>query len=424
MLPGFRFELKIISLGLVLVLLAGWFTDQLALCLLVFLLAYFTWHLRSAWLYVGWVRKNMKTIPAELRGIWKDLALILRKQRKKQKKSIKRMRQAVKRTSQLTHAIDQGIIVLQHDRKLSWWNSAASQQLGLQDSDRGHLLTSLIREPEFARYLEQKKIKGRLELPSRINPEKWLMFTASHFGDDDIVLVISDITLLKNTERLRKEFVGNVSHELRTPITVLRGYLETMSDSMIGDNPMMQKACKQMSEQVMRMQTLADDLIVLSRLESQPGKIKKKKIELLPLMESIIDEAKIVSNNKHEFSLQCPPDLIMNAQESDIHSAIGNLVINAVHHNPQGASIEIVACEENDKLIIKVKDDGVGISAEALPRLTERFYRTDSSRSSKIGGSGLGLAIVKHVVNRYEGSLEIHSKPKQGAEFVCIFPIK
>ena len=130
MLPGFRFELKIISLGLVLVLLAGWFTDQLALCLLVFLLAYFTWHLRSAWLYVGWVRKNMKTIPAELRGIWKDLALILRKQRKKQKKSIKRMRQAVKRTSQLTHAIDQGIIVLQHDRKLSWWNSARQSATG------------------------------------------------------------------------------------------------------------------------------------------------------------------------------------------------------------------------------------------------------------------------------------------------------
>ncbi len=133
------------------------------------------------------------------------------------------------------------------------------------------------------------------------------MFTASHWGWEILFLVISDITPLKNTERLRKEFVGNVSHELRTPITVLRGYLETLSDGMLSENPIMKKALQQMSEQVLRMQNLADDLIVLSRLESQPEKIKKTKIELLPLMEAILEEAKMVSEGKHEFELSCTP---------------------------------------------------------------------------------------------------------------------
>ncbi len=248
-------------------------------------------------------------------------------------------------------------------------------------------------------------------------------YSFSHFWDGDIVLVISDITPLKNTERLRKEFVGNGSHELRTPITVLRGYLETLSDGMLSENPMMKKALQQMSEQVLRMQNLADDLIVLSRLESQPEKIKKKKIELLPLMEAILEEAKMLSEGKHEFELSCPPGLSMFAQESDIHSAIGNLVINAVHHNPAGTHIQIRVLKDESSLSISVKDDGTGISAEALPRLTERFYRTDSSRNSKVGGSGLGLAIVKHVINRYDGKLEIKSRLSEGSEFICRFPL-
>ena len=423
LLPGIRFELQILTSGLALVLILGWLTQQLALCLLIFLVIYLGWHIRLAWLFITWVKGNMKAIPQQLKGIWLLLAEILEERRQLQIKSIKRMREAVKRTSQLTHAIDEGIVVLESDLRLSWWNQAAKTQLGLSVTDRGHLLTSLIRDISFTEYLSQKKIKGRLELPSRVNPEKWLMFTASRFGDGDIVLVISDITPLKNTERLRKEFVGNVSHELRTPITVLRGYLETLSDGMLTQNPMLQKALEQMSEQVLRMQNLADDLIVLSRLESQPEKIKKKKIELLPLMEAIVQEAKVVSEGKHEFELSCPPGLSMFAQESDIHSAIGNLVINAVHHNPAGTHIQIRIVKDESSLSISVKDDGIGISAEALPRLTERFYRTDSSRNSKVGGSGLGLAIVKHVINRYDGKLDIRSRLNQGSEFICHFPL-
>lgn len=334
------------------------------------------------------------------------------------------MRKAVKRTSQLTHAIEEGIVVLKKDFSLDWWNATAKVHLGLQASDRGHPITSLIREPELLNYLNQKKFRGRVEIPSRVNQSKWLMFTASRFGHGDIALLISDITPLKNNERLRKEFVGNVSHELRTPITVLRGYLETLTDGMILDNPHIQKACVQMAEQVLRMQDLADDLIVLSKLESQPDKIEKKKIELLPLINALVSQAKILSEGKHQFKIICPAGIYMMVQESDIYSAVENLIMNAIYHNPQGAQITVCVSENEQNIRISVKDDGIGIKTEEIPRLTERFYRTDKGRNSKSGGSGLGLAIVKHVVNRYGGNLEVISKYSAGAEFVCTFPKK
>lgn len=423
MSPGVRIELLLLAFGLLLVLVGGWLSDQLGLCLLVLLIVYLGWHLRSGWLFSRWVKSGMKQTTSGLHGIWRELGLVLQKRRQQEKKAVQRMRDTVKRTSQLTHAIEEGIVVLQRDFSLSWWNVAAKEQLGLQDSDKGHSLASLYRDPALADYLEQKKIKGRLELPSRLNPDKWLMFTASRFGDGDIALVISDISPLKNTERLRREFVGNVSHELRTPITVLRGYLETITDGMIPENPLFQKACEQMSEQVMRMQALADDLIILSKLESQPEKINKKKVRLLPLVQALIEEAQVLSEERHSFSLNCPDNLSLMAQESDIHSAIENLIINAVHHNPAGANIQINISSDGNTIKISVKDNGVGISAEAIPRLTERFYRTDASRSSKVGGSGLGLAIVKHVINRYKGSLEIISRLQEGSEFICTFPV-
>ncbi|PCJ42775.1 MAG: phosphate regulon sensor histidine kinase PhoR [SAR86 cluster bacterium] len=422
MLGGIKFELKIFSIGLLVALFCSWLSGQSSLCILTLLIIYFLWHLRSAWTFFIWVDRGMKKPPPKLIGFWHELFNTLAQRRQQQIKSVKRMRLAVKRTSQLTHAIDEGIVVLKKDLSLSWWNSTAKIQLGFQASDRGHLLTSLIREPKLINFLSQKKLAGRVELPSKVNPAKWLMFTASRFGDGDIALVVSDITPLKNAERLRKEFVGNVSHELRTPITVLRGYLETLTDGIIIDNPQVQKACEQMSEQVIRMQDLADDLIVLSKLESQSDIIEKTRIKLFPLLGSLIDEAKIMSEEQYNFTLDCPADIYLMAQESDLHSAIGNLLFNAVNHNPDGANINVRVIDDGISVKISVKDNGIGISADAIPRLTERFYRTDSSRNSNVGGSGLGLAIVKHVLGRYDGNLEINSRLGEGAEFICSFP--
>jgi two-component system phosphate regulon sensor histidine kinase PhoR len=422
LLPGIKLELKILSVCLLIVFICAWLSGRPGLCFSIFSFFYIVWHLRSAVLLLSWVDQGMKSPAPKLKGFWHELLSKLEKKHAQQIKSVKQMRKAVKRTSQLTHAIDEGIVVLKNDLSLNWWNATAKKLLGLKSSDRGHMLTSLVREPELINYLSQKKITGKIEIPSRVNPSKWLMFTASRYGQGEIALVISDISPLKDAERLRKEFVGNVSHELRTPITVLRGYLETLTDGMIVNNPPVQKACEQMSEQVIRMQDLADDLIVLSKLESQPNTIKKKKVKLLPLLSALIEEVKMVSEEQFNFYLDCSADIFLMAQESDLHSAIGNLLFNAVNHNPAGTDIHVSVKEEDNYVKISVKDNGVGIGADAVPKLTERFYRTDSSRSSNIGGSGLGLAIVKHVVNRYDGNLEILSTLGEGSEFICAFP--
>jgi len=161
LLPGERTELKFLSIYLLLVLLCGWLFNQLTLFLLIFFIVYLCWHARSFWLLYKWVNKDMKKSAPELKGLWRELAVILAKKNQQQIKSVKSMRKAVKRTSQLTHAIDEGIVVLKKDFSLDWWNATAKLHLGLYASDRGHPITSLIREPELLAYLKQKKIKRK-----------------------------------------------------------------------------------------------------------------------------------------------------------------------------------------------------------------------------------------------------------------------
>lgn len=417
-------ELGRISLICFLSLIVGWLSSYIVESLLLGIFLYSLWlHTKLAKL-LSWIRSGMLDTPPAVNGVWKEIYTNLTSHKKRQIKAIRKMRGTVQRISQLTHAIDQGILVLKSDLRLEWWNTAARGQLCLTSSDKGHSLTSLIRDPLFAEYLNKQVFEGEVELPSRALPERTLVFTASHFGDGEIVLVISDITQLKNLEKLRKEFVGNVSHELRTPLTVLRGYLETLGDGIVINKSNLHRAYQQMSEQVIRMQALADDLIVLSRLEDEPTVVPVDKVDLKILLEEIVKEALIISEGVHEITLECPDDAYLMAQKGDLHSAISNIVINAVRHNPEGVRIVIKVVRDEDDIVISVRDDGIGINANVIHKLTERFYRADSSRNSRVAGTGLGLAIVKHIISRYGGALEIKSKPGEGAEFISRFPIE
>jgi len=248
-----------------------------------------------------------------------------------------------------------------------------------------------------------------------------LKLSASRFGANEIALVITDITRIKSLEQLRKEFVGNVSHELRTPLTVMRGYIETLQD-LPANPPSVNAAFSQMSEQVTRMQALADDLILISRLEADNQEPVLEAVNVEGLLLSILTEAEALSGGKHTITLDCAEAINMQAQDSDIRSALGNIVFNAVRHNPEGANIEIKVSDYQDFTDIVIRDDGVGIDPVEIPRLTERFYRGDSSRNSDTGGTGLGLAIVKHSINRCGGRLIINSRLGHGAEFICRLP--
>ncbi len=387
------------------------------------LIVYMAWTFRTIEKLFRWIDKGMAGIPPDADGVWGEITDTLNRQRRRHRRGQEKMRRTINRITRLTEALDEGILVLRSDLMLDWWNSSATKLLGLRSTDRLTAVTNLIRDPVFVSYIAQKEFVGSIKLSSSDQVGATLQLSASYFGDDEIVLVFTDITRLSNLEQLRKEFVGNVSHELRTPLTVMRGYLETLEDVAAKD-PLLAKAFAQMSNQVSRMQGLSDDLIMISRLESDDHQPILERINLKPMLEEIVAEAKVLGDGTHTISLVCHQDPVIEADVKDIRSVFGNIIFNAVRHNPRGANIIVRATSYTGFINISVKDDGIGIDPNEIPRLTERFYRGDSSRNSETGGSGLGLAIVKHALARNHGQLIINSQLGQGAEFVCRLPLQ
>ncbi len=383
---------------------------------------YLIWTFRIIGLLFNWIDKGMRGIPPDADGVWGEISDTLNRQRRRHRRGQEKMRRTINRVTRLTEALDRGILVLRSDLTLDWWNSAAKNLVGLRSSDRGSAIMNLIRDPLFVDYMHKKEFVGTIELPSIIQEGRLLEFSASSFGDDEIVLVIADITRLNNLETVRKEFVGNISHELRTPLTVIKGYIETLGDGP-NNTPSVDIAFEQMATQVNRMQLLADDLILLSQFEADGQTTNRNPINLNSLLCEIIVEAEQLSSGKHSLHLNCPDSLSITSEMSAVRSALGNIVFNAVRHNSQGATIRISVVESAETVSVAIADDGVGIDPLEIPRLTERFYRGDSSRNSTTGGSGMGLAIAKHAMTRCEGSLQINSSLGEGSEFTCRFPV-
>lgn len=224
-------------------------------------------------------------------------------------------------------------------------------------------------------------------------------------------------------EKIRQDFVANVSHELRTPLTVIRGYLELLIDKDDIDFQNWKPKLRQMFEQSVRMEQLVADLLLLSKLESDPLDMdSKKECDIDLLLKDIIIQAKLLGKDKQqELSLQCDESLTLLGRHDELHSAFSNIVFNAVQYTPKQKKIHIIWAKENGRACFTVMDDGIGIEKKHINRLTERFYRVDKARSRENGGTGLGLAIVKHVLLRHQGNLEISSELGKGSAFKCIF---
>jgi len=234
--------------------------------------------------------------------------------------------------------------------------------------------------------------------------------------------VIRDITQVYHLEQMRKDFIGNASHELRTPLTVLRGYLETFSDSQDLPQPW-HKPIDKMRAQAMRMDNLVTDLILLSKLETAATQ-EQEKVELKPLLARVRSDALAVCHDERDIEVTCDLSLSILGNEKELYSAISNLVMNATKYSIAGGKIFIVAEKGAEGLSVSIEDQGPGIDPIHLPRLTERFYRVDHSRYAETGGTGLGLAIVKHVLLRHNAELDINSQVGTGSQFSCLFPIQ
>jgi two-component system, OmpR family, phosphate regulon sensor histidine kinase PhoR len=242
------------------------------------------------------------------------------------------------------------------------------------------------------------------------------------YGDDLKLVLSQDITERERSDGMRRDFVANVSHEIRTPLTVLSGFIETLRSLPLTDVER-KRVLQLMTQQADRMGSLVSDLLTLAQLEGSPRPNADRWVALKPLLGQVEIDARVLSGGRHRFVFPTEVDALIAGAQNELQSAITNLVNNAVRYTPEGGRIELTWRVQGDGSgEITVIDTGPGIAREHLPRLTERFYRVDGSRSRDTGGTGLGLSIVKHVVQRHGGELDIQSEVGKGSVFRLVFP--
>lgn len=259
---------------------------------------------------------------------------------------------------------------------------------------------------------------------SKDGQDKALLVQLTRYGIGQFLIVTRDVTQVEKLETTRKDFVANVSHELRTPLTVLSGFLETLRDMPSESLSADQKERYQtlMLEQAQRMQAIVADLLTLSTLESSPH-AEGEPVRVGRLIHTALQQARILSNDQHVFVENIAEDLCVVGMESELASAISNLLTNAIRYTPKDGTITVSwYVTESGHACYSVQDTGIGIASQDIPRLTERFYRVDRGRSRATGGTGLGLAITKHVAMRHNAELTIHSRFGAGSLFSLIFP--
>ncbi len=369
-----------------------------------------------------WLAQYPGEQPPESFGLWGAIFDRLYRLQKNGQLAEDSMDALLAKAQAAANMLSDGVISVDQLGNLQWWNYAAAELVQLQSpEDQGRNITHLIRAPEFVSYFNLGNFQRPYELRPINNVTTMLQIHVTLFGDQRLLL-IRDVSRLHHLQQVRTDFIANVSHELRTPLTVLKGYLETFQDVPIFATHL--QGLNAMMAQARRMQALIDDLLMLSRLEHQGSKLQIESINIVSLLHVLIEEACVIGQQKQIVTvLTIQQAFYVQGSYSDLHSALMNLITNAIKYSPENTSIKLVAgIRHNGEAFVAVEDAGIGIDPVLIPRLTERFFRVDTSRDSSTGGTGLGLAIVKHVLLRHDSRLEIVSRPGQGSHFSCVFP--
>ncbi len=421
---GLTAEIRRLGLYGAICIIFGLINGHLAWTLVVGALLYTAKNLWQLSRLDAWLLRSSRNPqpPPEAEGIWGNIFDNIYRLQRRHRKERRRQQQVITRMQETTAAFTDGVVVVDTKGNIDWWNTAAESLLGLQNIDQGHALVNFIRHPRFVHYFESGEYADPLILPSSHHDSKKLQYQINRFGQGERLIVVRDVTRLFKLEDMRKDFVANASHEMRTPLTVIRGYLETLADTSYLP-PVWQKAVTQMQQQGERMTALVNDLITLSKLETDDPGRDQACIPIAALLRMIKSDAEAFSAGKgHSINLHCSESSFLRGSEKELRSAFSNLVFNAVKYSPANTEIEISFKLNENGAQFTVQDQGSGIDPIHIPRLTERFYRVDKSRSIASGGTGLGLAIVKHVMLRHDGELLIKSQLGEGSTFTCHFP--
>ena len=353
-------------------------------------------------------------------GLWSALQTLIYKRNQEHRKRIARLASMLRGYRIAANSMPEGALVInRHNGYIIWSNKTARKLLGLQAGKDDFKLFNLFQVDVKAWFDENNTEQALLNVPAPFSTEVFLDLFLLPYSEEQSLLVLRDSTKMRRLEQTRSNFVANVSHELRTPLTVIHGYLELIDQV---ENPELQNIIIEMQKQSTRMNNLVEDLLNLSRLESE-SKLDDEHINLATLLKTVHQEALALSHKKHGITIACDFSGEILGSLKDIHSAFSNLVSNAVRYTPTGGEI-IIGTEKNKigGVDFYVTDTGFGIPADHINRLTERFYRVSASRSRDLGGTGLGLSICKHVLNLHQAELQIESITGKGSTFRCQFP--
>lgn len=420
MFNPWRSELWLILLALLLGVFTGKLFHQPILALWMVLFAYLGHHLVHANRLLEWLRGGKANQLPKGIGLWEEIFYLIYRLRRRNKRRKKQLIQHLERFRTATAALPDATVVLSVTDQIDWYNDAAESLLGLRRGDVGQKIGNLVRYPKFTNYLQHADYQATVGIPSPVNESIQLDIRIVPYGEDLRLLVAQDVTQLRFMERVRTDFVANVSHELRTPLTVIRGYVETLVDDMgnLPDN--YSRIFLRIEEQTLRMQTLIEDLLTLTRLESALNQIPQERVNVPMLLTEIHDEALLLNQEtKPAITLSLETGAFLIGCKKELRSAFSNLVDNALKYCSAGDRIFIRWYDEGEGARLDVADTGPGIAPEFLPRLTERFYRVNAGRGPE--GTGLGLAIVKHVLARHGAEFKIASVVGKGSTFSCCF---
>lgn len=427
-MQNWRSELNRLCLLLSLAAVIGFAVGHVSWIMLISLCVYYLYNLYQLRRFNLWLNRDSSesdSEPPESFGLWGDIFDGIYRLQKQERRANSYLANIIDKAQESSAALEMAFVMINRQGNLDWWNYAAENLLGFQyPKDRNQSITNLVRNPSFSEYFHNANYDETLKMEAPGESSKILEFQIAQFGENERLMIVRDITQLHRLESMRKDFVGNVSHELGTPITVIKGYLESVLDNLDGLDEKWHKPMHQMQQQSMRMENIVRDLLMLSSLETKGLTKTQDVIELQSLFSEIeSDTQQMFKDKAHTFELICNPSLAIIGKRSELYSAISNLVVNAAKYTPAGGHIKLSADLGVDSLDIAVEDNGIGIENHHLPRLTERFYRIDGSRSSDTGGTGLGLAIVKHILARHEAELEVKSSFGEGSCFVCKLPL-
>lgn len=371
--------------------------------------------------FLRWLRDTTSAAPRDA-GLWGEVGYRVERTVRALERTI--INERLQRAHFLSgiEASPNGVMLLDPNDQIEWCNSVSAMHFGLQrDNDRRQSVTNLIRSPVFVAYMQSKVFAAPILLGGP-GARQQLMVLVRPYGDSMKLVLSQDVTERERNESMRREFVANVSHEIRTPLTVLAGFIETMAGVPLSEDER-RRVIELMSQQTQRMQTLVADLLTLAQLEGSPPPPPGRWVRVAALWQQAQADALALSGGRHQISFMGDPSFELAGAESELQSALTNLVSNAVRYTPPGGSVSVrCGLRADGAAELEVQDTGVGIEKDHIPRLTERFYRVDGSRSRDTGGTGLGLSIVKHVLQRHHGELDVRSELGKGSTFKLVFP--